>query len=124
MDLFLSIQRHYFEFPDCQWHRSDIFNHEIPIFKEFPEYYLAKSFIKNISSMSTKNVIFISKRHRPKKKNYVEYIYYFNQSNPFKLKVHFKDNDIYGEDCIIEDGNYTGKILKYDFSDDEYEDNE
>ena len=121
MDLYLSIQRHNFEFPDCQWHKSDIFNQEIPVFKEFPEYNLAKSYITNISKKSSKNLIFISKRHRPKKKNYVEYIYYFNHSNPFKLKVRFKDIAIYAEDRIIEHGKCIGKILKYDFSDDEYQ---
>ena len=121
MELYLSIQRHYSEFSDDEWHKSDVFDREIPLFKEFPEFALAKSFIKHLSIQKAGNLIFISKRHRPKKRNHVEYIYYFNHSNPFKLKVYFKDYDIYTEDLIIERGDYFGKILKYEISEDDYE---
>ena len=116
MDAYLSIERHYREFPICEWQPGDLFDEEVPLFKEFPEYVYARQLLRKQTGLLEYSLICITKKL---KKKYIEYIYYFNNTSPFKIKA--RPQTIFKEDLVIEHGEYRGKILKYEFSEDDKE---
>lgn len=116
MDVYLSIKRHFREFPICEWQPGDLFDEEMPLFKEFPEYVYARQLLEEKTGLSEKKLICITKKN---KKKYIEYIYYFNHTFPFRIKA--RPQNIFKEDLLIEHGEYRGKILKYEFSEDDNE---
>jgi hypothetical protein len=119
METFLSLQRHYHEFPVCEWQNSDLFDEEIPIFKEFPEYLYAQQLLHQQMGLKRYSPICITKKI---KKKHIEYVYYFNHSSPYRIKS--RPSSLFQEDYIVEHGEYGGKILKYEFSDDDTDNND